>query len=120
MAANGTIRPTISNSINGQRQCSFFIDAPADNLIQMTCSVVSLKSPGAGLVIYGGSEINVNPPVVNRIYTSRSNNMFLFSRVDKTDWFDCKWKMIPEPQTTEYQRNSLVPYGKLNLSLNLI
>ena len=109
MAANGTIRPTISNSINGQRQCSFFIDAPADNLIQMTCSVVSLKSPGAELVIYGGSEINVNPPVVNRIYTSRSNNMFLFSRVDKTDWFDCKWKMIPVPQTTEYQRNSFVP-----------
>jgi hypothetical protein len=103
--ANGTIRPTISNTINGQRQCSFFINAPADKLIQMTCSVVSLKSPGAQLAIYGGSEINVNPPVVNRIYTSRSNNMFLFSRVDRTDWFDCKWKMIPVPQTTEYQRN---------------
>ncbi|XP_046462711.1 uncharacterized protein LOC124208895 [Daphnia pulex] len=120
MAANGTVRPTINNSSNGQRQCSFFIDAPADKLIQMTCSVVSLKSPGAELVIYGGSEINVNPPVVNRIYTSRSNNMFLFSRVDKTDWFDCKWKMIPEPQTTEYQLcrdgTSATPNGTIQLS----
>ncbi|EFX73252.1 hypothetical protein DAPPUDRAFT_253535 [Daphnia pulex] len=102
-AADGTVRPTISNTSNGQKQCSFFINAPANQLIQMTCSVVSLKSSGAELAIYGGSEINVDPPVVDRIYTSRSNSMFLFSRVDNTDWFDCKWKMIPIPQTTEYQ-----------------
>jgi hypothetical protein len=109
MAANGTVRPTINNSSTGQRQCSFFINAPANKLIQMTCSVVNLKSSGAGLSIYGGAEINVNPPVVNRIYTSRSDSLFLFFKVDKTDWFDCKWKMIPEPQTTEYQRNLFVP-----------
>jgi hypothetical protein len=108
-AANGTIRPTISNSINGQRQCSFFINAPADKLIQMTCSVIRLNSSGAELAIYGGAEINVNPSAVNQIYTSRSNSMFLFSKVDKTDWFDCKRKMIPVPQTTEHQRNSFVP-----------
>jgi hypothetical protein len=109
MAANGTVRPTINNSSTGQRQCSFFINAPANKLIQMTCSVVSLKSPGSELAIYGGSEINVNPPVVNRIYTSRSDSLFLFFKVDNTNWFDCKWKMIYVPQTTEYQRNSFVP-----------
>jgi hypothetical protein len=108
MEANGTVRPTINNSSNGQRQCSFFINAPANKLIRMNCSVVSLKSPGAGLVIYGGSEINVNPPAVNQIYTSRSDSMFLFFRVDNTDWFDCKWETIPVPKTTEYQRNSFV------------
>ncbi|EFX73216.1 hypothetical protein DAPPUDRAFT_110011 [Daphnia pulex] len=103
MAANGTLRPTINNSSNGKRQCSFYINAPANQLIQMTCSVVSLKSSGAELAIYGGAEINVNLPVVDRIYTSRSNSMFLFSRVDNTDWFDCKWTTIPVPKTTEYQ-----------------
>ncbi|XP_046462350.1 uncharacterized protein LOC124208568 isoform X2 [Daphnia pulex] len=103
MATNGTLRPTINKSSNGKRQCSFHINAPANKLIQMNCSVVSLKSPGAELAIYGGAEINVNPPVLNRIYTSRSNSMFLFSRVDNTDWFDCKWKTIPVPKTTEYQ-----------------
>jgi hypothetical protein len=105
MAANGTVRPTINNSSNSQRQCSFFINAPANKLIEMTCSVVNLKSLGSELAIYGGAEINVNPPAVNRIYTSRSDSLFLFSKVDNTDWFDCKWKMIPEPQTSEYQRN---------------
>jgi hypothetical protein len=62
MATNGTVRPTISNSSNGQRQCSFFINAPADKLIQMKSSIISLKSSGAELAIYGGAEINVNPP----------------------------------------------------------
>ncbi len=75
----------------------------------MTCSVVNLKSSGAGLAIYGAAEINVNLPVVNRIYTSRSDSMFLFFKVDNTDWFDCKWKMISAPQTTEYQRNYFFP-----------
>ncbi|EFX67217.1 hypothetical protein DAPPUDRAFT_261967, partial [Daphnia pulex] len=120
MAANGTIRPTINNSTNGQRQCSFFINAPANKLIQMTCSVVNLKSLGAELAIYGGAEINVNPPAVNRIYTSRSDSMFLFYKVDNTDWFDCKWKMIPVPQTTEYQLcrdgTSATPNGTIQRS----
>ncbi|EFX67157.1 hypothetical protein DAPPUDRAFT_261977 [Daphnia pulex] len=120
MAANGTIRPTISNSTNGQRQCSFFINAPANKLIQMTCSVVNLKSLGAELAIYGGAEINVNPPAVNRIYTSRSDSMFLFYKVDNTDWFDCKWKMIPVQQTTEYQLcrdgTSATPNGTIQRS----
>jgi hypothetical protein len=109
MATNGTLRPTINKSSNGKRQCSFHINAPANKLIRMNCSVVSLKSSGAELAIYGGAEINVNPPVDNRIYTSRSNSMFLFFRVDNTDWFDCKWETIPVPKTTEYQRNSFVP-----------
>ncbi|EFX67209.1 hypothetical protein DAPPUDRAFT_331313 [Daphnia pulex] len=69
----------------------------------MTCSVVNLKSSGSELAIYGGAEINVNPPAVNRIYASRSNSMFLFFKVDNTDWFDCKWTTIAVPQTTEYQ-----------------
>ncbi|XP_046654392.1 mucin-5AC-like isoform X1 [Daphnia pulicaria] len=120
MEANGTVRPTINNSSNGQRQCSFFINAPANKLIRMNCSVVSLKSPGAGLVIYGGSEINVNPPAVNQIYTSRSDSMFLFFRVDNTDWFDCKWETIPVPKTTEYQLcrdgSSTAPNGTIKRS----
>ncbi|EFX67172.1 hypothetical protein DAPPUDRAFT_331309 [Daphnia pulex] len=120
MAANGTIRPTISNSTNGQRQCSFFINALANKLIQMTCSTVNLKSSGAELAIYGGSEINVDPPAVNRIYTSRSDSMFLFYKVDNTDWFDCKWKMIPVQQTTEYQLcrdgTSATPNGTIQRS----
>ncbi|EFX73296.1 hypothetical protein DAPPUDRAFT_109985 [Daphnia pulex] len=120
MGANGTIRPTISNSSNGQKQCSFFINAPANKLIQMTCSVVRLNSSGAELAIYGGAEINVNPPAVNRIYTSRSDSMFLFFKVDNTDWFDCKWKMIPVPQTTEYQLcrdgTSAAPNGTIQRS----
>ncbi len=44
--------------------------------------------------------------------------MFLFFRVENTDWFDCKWKMIPVPQTTEYQRHSFIP-GKSDLSFKL-
>jgi hypothetical protein len=112
-AVNGTIKPTV-NGI-GKWQCSFFIDAPPNNLIQLTCSVVNLNSSDSELVVYGGSEINVNPPVVNRIYTSRDNSIFLFSRVDNKDWFNCNWNMILVPITTQYKRKKFKLFQAKNV-----
>jgi hypothetical protein len=61
------------------------------------------KSPHALFVsqFYGLADSNVNPPVVNRQYTSSNGYIYLSSFLGKDDWFQCNWTTTPKPNTTD-------------------
>nr|CAH0100528.1 unnamed protein product [Daphnia galeata] len=104
---NGTIRPlmaTDAGSTGESRFCSFKIYAPENQSIRMSCSSMNFTSSGNDNinVQYSNStykflrledtvDVNVSPPVLNRVYTSIQSQMTLYSRVGVADWFVCKW-----------------------------
>lgn len=52
-AASGSIQPFTSpnSNDNGNKECSFILEAPADQLILISCSIVNLTSPGSELIV---------------------------------------------------------------------
>jgi hypothetical protein len=49
--------------------------------------------------------VDVIPPLLNRIYTSRGNQIVLSSRFVK-EWFSCNWTTIPSAKNTKnFTRN---------------
>ncbi|XP_046651229.1 uncharacterized protein LOC124342305 isoform X2 [Daphnia pulicaria] len=65
--------------------------------MQMSCSVINLKSVGSSLVLNGFSEYYLQPPIFNRIYTSASNYLSVAAKVGKEDWFQCQWTSWNRP-----------------------
>ncbi len=46
-------------------------------------------------------------PLANRVYTSGVDLIYLNSQIDvNKDWFNCTWKAIPVPSTTDFKRES--------------
>jgi hypothetical protein len=46
-------------------------------------------------------------PLANRVYTSGVDLIYLNSKIDVSkDWFNCTWKAVPAPSTTDFKRES--------------
>jgi hypothetical protein len=46
-------------------------------------------------------------PLANRVYTSGVDLIYLNSQIDVSkDLFNCTWKAIPVPSTTDFKRES--------------
>ena len=111
----GNIQPYNNATAEVEYQCDFSIIAPIDQRIEISCSAINWTNFASSLrvnlaccwnfqlmisfVIFnqldGVIDLGVWRPIANRVYISISNQINLISRLRKTDWFDCKWTMIP-------------------------
>lgn len=82
------------------RYCNFRISAPVDQFIQISCSFVN-TSTSLSLQILNVLDVEAIPPVFNRVYTSKTYYLDVYSRLRKPDWFSCRWAMIPAPSSTK-------------------
>nr|CAH0111233.1 unnamed protein product [Daphnia galeata] len=99
--AIGTIQSmsSIDDDTGPPRTCPFFINAPTNYQVQLSCSVLNFTDTFPQ-IFYALDEFN-QKPVENRVYTSLKNQMFLyFYRPVIIDWFRCNWTMVPIPPST--------------------
>ncbi|KZS19920.1 Uncharacterized protein APZ42_013525, partial [Daphnia magna] len=99
--ATGIIRPLDNYTafFGDGRYCNFRISALVDQFIQIFCSFVN-TSTSLSLQILNVLDVEASPPVLNRVYTSKTYYLDVYSRLRKPDWFSCRWAMIPAPSST--------------------
>ena len=109
----------------------FAIAVPSDHRIQLKCSNVTLSSPDNYLqvILYRfvcfvflikvcveirkvqtvSETVIADPPAMNRVYTSTSEIIYLFSQFSNQDSFKCQWTsvMIP-PLPTDNKRKCFI------------
>ncbi|KAI9563409.1 hypothetical protein GHT06_010872 [Daphnia sinensis] len=100
-AANGIIRPLDNyTAIFGDgRYCNFRISAPVDQFVQISCSIVN-TSTSLSLQVLNVLDVEAIPPILNRVYSSKTYYVDVYSRLRKPDWFSCRWTTIPAPPST--------------------
>nr|CAH0103315.1 unnamed protein product [Daphnia galeata] len=93
-ATDGIIQP-VKGLVNGPRMCLFTITVPSGQRVQMSCTDVNLNGMTSSLE-FAEEQNNVaaHEPMVNTIYTSKSNRIFITAVVNATDWFSCQWTSI--------------------------
>ncbi|XP_045031092.1 uncharacterized protein LOC123473797 isoform X3 [Daphnia magna] len=91
----GTIQPYLDSRKHLKLQTGHTVTVIAlhGQRIQISCSVVNLTSSGSYLEFREKDGDIAKQPVINRVYTSKSNTMAVYSQIVKdADWFNCKWK----------------------------
>ncbi|XP_046461334.1 uncharacterized protein LOC124207758 isoform X2 [Daphnia pulex] len=96
--ASGTISPleNTNTTIFGG-VCRFIITAPANVRVQMSCPFINQFT---NILLYEYDtyiSYITNKPVVNQIYTSKGNQLFLdldLSGFAGTIWFNCTWTFV--------------------------
>ncbi|XP_046641444.1 uncharacterized protein LOC124326581 [Daphnia pulicaria] len=91
--SSGTIRP-LDMSTGETRWCRFFIEAPSNQRVQMTCSSINLGNSPTSYMRMRGQDIIAQPPIVNQIYTTNEHYLDFDSRITNPDWFECKWTFV--------------------------
>ncbi|KZS19456.1 Uncharacterized protein APZ42_014103, partial [Daphnia magna] len=91
----GTIQPYLDSRKHLKLQTGHTVTVIAlhGQRIQISCSVINLTSSGSYLEFREKDGDIAKQPVINRVYTSKSNTMAVYSQIVKdADWFNCKWK----------------------------
>lgn len=119
-AASGVIQPFI----NSTGECVFFIPAPSDQRIEISCSIVNFNYFDSWLRVNhfslffllrrnnfslftqleGIVDIGVWIPATKRVYITKGNQIKLYARLRQSEWFDCKWKTVPRQISNEIKR----------------
>ncbi|EFX73649.1 hypothetical protein DAPPUDRAFT_252947 [Daphnia pulex] len=80
--------------------CTFVIEAPPDQRIEITCTAVSSDLTIDGLMEFKDGYVPVEP-VINQVYHSDSDNKVLvFSGWSESERFSCKWAILPKENGT--------------------
>nr|CAH0108752.1 unnamed protein product [Daphnia galeata] len=101
---SGTIQ-TLNVTESGEtavRMCPFFINAPPNRQVQMSCSGTNIKTTN-GLMTFNGAASTTSflwRPELNRT-TANGNRIDLLTVYYRDDRLDCKWTTANTPNTTQ-------------------